>query len=144
MKTKLQYPLLVFLLVLVLVTLIGCNSKARLIKKAEQGDVEAQLMLGDCYYNGKEFGISGYGNIYTDHTEAVKWWRKAAEQGNAEAQYQLGCCYRSGAGVQKDLTQTVKWWRRAAERGLTKAQYNLEDLLQENEDLLQENKENLR
>ena len=34
-----------------------------------------------------------------NHTEAVKWYRKAAEQGDAVAQTILGLCYENGDGV---------------------------------------------
>ncbi len=46
-------------------------------KSAEQGNADAQCMLGWCYYNGE--------GVATDAAEAVKWYRKAAEQGHAEA-----------------------------------------------------------
>ena len=59
-------------------------------KAAEQGDIDAQYELGNCYYNGR--GVS------EDKAEAVKWYRKAAEQGHVNAQYQLGFLYEIGWG----------------------------------------------
>ena len=47
------------------------------LKAAEQGNINAQLALGSCYYYG--LGIA------KDYFEAEKWWRKAAEQGSDEA-----------------------------------------------------------
>ncbi len=44
---------------------------------AEQGDAQAQLNLGVCYWNGN--------GVAKDYAEAVKWFRKAAEQGINEA-----------------------------------------------------------
>ena len=39
---------------------------------AEQGNAEAQIKLGDCYYKGT--------GVNKDLIEAVKWYRTAAEQ----------------------------------------------------------------
>ena len=41
---------------------------------ANQSNAMAQLVLGNCYYNG--WGVK------KNNAEAVKWYRKAAEQGN--------------------------------------------------------------
>lgn len=50
-------------------------------KAAEQGNIDAQYILGDCYENG-------YG-VEENENEAVKWYRKAAEQGHGEAKERL-------------------------------------------------------
>jgi TPR repeat protein len=50
-----------------------------IIKAAEQGDVDAQYMLGVSYYGLIE-------GVPEDRVEAKKWLRKAAAQGCAEAQ----------------------------------------------------------
>ena len=50
-------------------------------KAAEQGYADAQIYLGNCYYNGW--------CVPQDYSEAVKWYRKAAEQGNEYAKEQL-------------------------------------------------------
>lgn len=51
------------------------------LKAAKQGDVNAQLNLGLCYF---------YGNgVEKNLSEAVKWYRKAVNQGNAQAQNAL-------------------------------------------------------
>ena len=84
---------------------------------AEQGDADAQNILGWMYDSGK--------GVLQDYKEAVKWYRKSAEQGNAEAQYNLGVLYRNGEGVTQDDKEAVKWYRKAAEQGHAKAQHNL-------------------
>lgn len=71
----------------------SCDSFASLCKAAEQGDIDAQYELGNCYYNGN--GVS------EDKAEAVKWYYKAANRGYARAQYSLGNCYYNGYGVHK-------------------------------------------
>jgi TPR repeat protein len=76
---------------------------------AEQGDSEAQYMLGSMYNFGDGAGIS--------YTEAAKWYRKAADQGEADAQRYLGSLYYTGSGVQKDDAEAIRWWRRSAEQG---------------------------
>jgi len=42
-------------------------------ESAEQGNADAQYMLGECYYYGA--------GVEVNHKEAVKWYQKAAEQG---------------------------------------------------------------
>lgn len=86
-------------------------------KAAEQGNAEAQYILGFCYEMGQ--GVS------QDYEEAVKWYRLAVEQGNVDAQWQLGCCYERGFGVPKDIDEALKWYRKAAEQGVFIYQYAL-------------------
>ena len=47
----------------------------------EQGNVDAQLNLGDIYARGD--------GVPENLAEAVKWLRRAAEQGHADAQFSL-------------------------------------------------------
>ncbi|MBQ6647668.1 MAG: sel1 repeat family protein, partial [Muribaculaceae bacterium] len=61
--------------------------------KAIEGDAEAQLCLGDCYYEGD--------GMEKDYTQAVFWYFKAAEQGNVDAAYNLGVSYSLGEGVEQ-------------------------------------------
>ena len=51
------------------------------IRKAEQGDAEAQSVLGLMYSLGL--------GVPKDDQEAIKWWRKSAEQGHSDAQTNL-------------------------------------------------------
>lgn len=57
------------------------NTKA----KAEMGDQESQIALGDMYCKGD--------CVSPDLREAVNWYRKAAKQGNLKAEYNLGAIY---------------------------------------------------
>ena len=81
---------------------------------AEQGDAEAQFILGSMYR--EDLGVP------QDDKEAVRWYRLAAEQGLALAQYNLGNMYRDGHGVPQDDKEAVRWYRLAAEQGLADAQ----------------------
>ena len=75
---------------------------------AEQGLVEAQYSLGECYSKGN--------GVEQDYADAVKWYRKAAEHGYAAAQYYLGECYADGKGVEHNIAEAVKWCRKAVEQ----------------------------
>ena len=77
---------------------------------AEQGDAEAQYALAISY------------NSVKNHTEAVKWFRKAAEQGHEKAQLLLGLKYSLGDGVEEDEAESLKWIRKAAKQGNEDAQ----------------------
>ena len=58
---------------------------------AEQGDAEAQFLLGLAHTGGE--------GVPEDDAEAVRWFLMAAEQGHAGAQYRLGLAYGTGEGV---------------------------------------------
>jgi hypothetical protein len=78
-------------------------------KASDQGDAEAQSLLGLMYANGD--------GVTKDSVEAVKWYRKASGQGNAMAQNNLGLMYESGEGVPKDETEALAWYKVAAASG---------------------------
>lgn len=85
-----------------------------LLKRAEEGDAEAQNELGDCYYYGEK--------VEENKDQAFIWYKKAAEQGDADAQYSLGWCYENGEGVVRDAQQALMWYKKSAENGNTEAQ----------------------
>lgn len=69
-----------------------------LLKKAENGNIEAQLELASFYR-----GLSSPNAHTVQYPEAaIKWWLKAAEQGNAEAQIQLSYIYN---------IECKNWWK---------------------------------
>jgi TPR repeat protein len=72
---------------------------------AEQGDAEAQYMLGTMY-------------TYTqDDKQAIKWYTKAAEQGYANAQASLSSMYIQGQGVIQSKKKAYIWITIAAANG---------------------------
>ncbi len=85
--------------------------------QAEQGDADAQFILGVGYARGL--------GVPQDDAEAVRWYRLAAEQGDARAQSNLGSMYETGRGVPQDYVEATRWYRLAAEQGNTDAQSNL-------------------
>ncbi|HCG27146.1 MAG TPA: hypothetical protein DE060_03060 [Lentisphaeria bacterium] len=86
-------------------------------KAAEQGDIQAQYLLGIAYSENR--------TTAKDMARSVKWSRKVAEQGDAEAQFWLGWHYKTGSGVAKDMREAVKWYRKAVEQEYAKAQLDL-------------------
>lgn len=99
---------------------ISCTQQENindLIKKAEQGDVEAQFNLGIAYEKG-------YG-VEQSYEKAVYWYTKAAEQGNANAQNNLGVAYHNGNGVEQDKNKAIYWFRKACENSNDDACKNL-------------------
>jgi len=84
---------------------------------AEQGNADAQVLLGLMYFRGQ--GVS------KDSSLALKWYKAAAEQGNADGQAHLGSMYLMGIGVKKDTSQALKLWKLSANQGNLGAQVNL-------------------
>ena len=81
-----------------------------LLPLAEQGNAEAQLMLGVMYARG--IGVK------QDDFEAVKLYRQAAEQGYANAQAILGFSYLLGqSGVQVNKSLAKEWFGKACDNG---------------------------
>ena len=68
---------------------------------AEQGDANAQLILGGMYYDGL--------GVPQDYAEAVRWYRLVADQGLAHAQDNLGFLYANGLGVSQDYVRAHMW-----------------------------------
>jgi len=81
---------------------------------AEQGNPDAQLLLGRMYLKGD--------GVLTDPDQAIKWFKASAAQGNSDAQFLLGSMYLL---PQKDVAEGVKWLRLSAEQGNQDAQYLL-------------------
>ena len=93
----------------------------KLLKKAQDGDIEAQFTLGQCYFSGlKPFPL--------DYSKAFEWFAKAAEQGDPSAQNHLGICYSRGSGTSQDYNKAIEWYSKAAEQGDEAAKMNLEEL----------------
>ena len=114
--------LILFLLALLAAPLWGQRtygelSTDELRQAANNGDANAQAVLGDRYYEGDR--------APQDYKQAVHWYTKAANQGNAGAQCNLGVCYDNGDGVAQDFKQAVYWYTKAANQGNANAQCNL-------------------
>jgi TPR repeat protein len=75
------------------------------IQAAEQGNVLAQLKLGDIYYSGK--------GAPKNFESAAFWYEKAAENGNQEAKFKIAAMYENGQGVSKDYAKAAFWFGKA-------------------------------
>jgi len=84
---------------------------------AEQGNADAQVLLGLMYLRG--LGVS------KDPAVALKWYKAAADQGDAEGQSHLGSMYFMGLGVAKDTNEALKLWKLSADQGNGGAQVSL-------------------
>ena len=110
------------------------NELNEYIKKAEEGDVNSQLLLGLIYLTGDE-------EIPANDKEAFKWFKAAAEQGHADAQYNLGVCYLNGQGVKQNYNEAFRWYKAAAEQGDACGFFNIGVCYQNGEVVKQDYKE---
>lgn len=78
---------------------------------AEQGNAEAQAILGKMYLLGQ--------GVLKDPGEADKWFKASAQQGNADAQFYLGA---PSVLQHVDVAEGLKWLWLSAEQGNQDAQ----------------------
>jgi TPR repeat protein len=69
---------------------------------AENGNPDAQINLGNMYFDGN--------GVPQDNAESVKWYLLAADHGSADAQIALGFLYEYGEAVPQDYVQAHKWF----------------------------------
>lgn len=110
-------------------------------KAVDQGNADAEFLLGLCYEHGQgvpqstweakkhyesagEHGNSmGYlqlGALYANENSPIRnlpsafgWYMKAAQDNNAQAQVTVAYMYMSGQGVMQNLSEGLKWLERA-------------------------------
>lgn len=88
-----------------------------LITKAENGDVDAMVMVGDCFTRGI--------NTQADDVQSHKYYKMAADKGHVKASAQVGIDFMNGIGVRADKKQGVKYITYAADHGEAFAQFLL-------------------
>jgi TPR repeat protein len=76
---------------------------------AEAGDVQAQVEVGNAYFNG----TAGK----RDLKAARSWYEKAAQQKNFDASRKLGQMYANGDGGPKDVKKALDLWTAAEKSG---------------------------
>lgn len=86
-----------------------------LITKAENGDVDAMVMVGDCFTKGI--------NTRIDDVQSHKYYKMAADKGHVKASVQVGIDFINGIGVKSDKKQGVKYLTYAADHGEAFAQF---------------------
>jgi len=97
-------------------TLTG-ETFADVVRRAEAGDVEAQVLAAIALEEGKV--------VPTDVDRAGHWLRMAAEKDHPIAQNMLGNRCREGRGTPQDSRKAVEWYAKAAAQGYAQAQSNL-------------------
>jgi len=90
----------------------------RLQAAAVDGDEEAQVALGDCYFGG----LLGFAQEYN---KSAQWYGEAAQQGNFEAQNKLALLYLNGLGATTNYLVALSWFRKSADQGSAAAPVNL-------------------
>ena len=87
----------------------------KLLKKAQSGDIDAQLELGLEYFDNN------------DYPNALKWLNEAASKDHPGAVFFLGCKYKNGWGVKEDLAKAFELLNKASELGVHGADFLLSD-----------------
>ncbi|SHK93502.1 tetratricopeptide repeat protein [Hespellia stercorisuis] len=88
-----------------------------LVTKAEQGEVDAMVIVGDCYNRG----------LHTEKNdqEAHKYYKMAADQGHVQASLMVAIDLLNGVGTVQDKKLGTKYLQIAADGGVAFAQYLL-------------------
>lgn len=94
-----------------------------LLAKAEAGDIEASVMVGDCYNRGLCVG--------KNDAKAHFYYKKAADSGHPNAAFMVSLDFLSGIGIAKNNANAIKYMQFAADKGVANAQYVLGSLYME-------------
>jgi len=119
---------------------------------AQQGDVDAQLMVGQLYHRGlgvrqnlrtamnwysaaalrgQSDAAYSLGMLLADRQDyrgAHTWWLIASSQGQPDAQNDLGVMYDNGYGVKRDYVLAYMWFDVAASQGDQESTRNRDDV----------------
>ena len=96
------------------------EQRLELIKKAHEGNAEAQWEVGLMHENGE--------GVTQSYEEAAKWYEKAAAQNYPAACNNLALLYHSGKGVKTNLKAAEKYYLIAAKQNHLYSEYNLGNL----------------
>jgi hypothetical protein len=89
---------------------------AKDLAKAEGGDFDAMLAVGQAYLSGKD---------EAKQTDGIKWLEMSSAGGNLAAYYHLGAAYQDGTAVTQDPQKAVMYLTLAAEFGDIRAMSRL-------------------
>jgi TPR repeat protein len=105
MNSRRILPLCIYLVVFMCLPVLAQKTgiDPTLLKRADAGDAQAQLKVGEAYASG----IS----VAQDYSKAASWLQKAGDQGLAPAQFDMGALYEAGNGVQQDDTRAASWYQ---------------------------------
>lgn len=82
--------------------------------RADKGDVEAQIIVGECYKNGK--------GVVKSFERAFCYFQLAANQNSLIGLFNLAECYAEGTGTQKSLETAIHFYQLSADQGYVWAQ----------------------
>lgn len=77
-------------------------------KKATEGSIVAQGILGNAYLWGEE--------VTPDYQKALKWLELPAKKGVARSLFNLGYMYEKGLGVTQNIDKAIEYYKKAAKR----------------------------
>jgi len=137
------------------VTIFLKDSIENLGQLAEQGDLDAQVKLGDAFYYGTEEGTdykksahyfalaANQKDYYSmgklgalllhdkenkDIEKAREYLLQAAQHGDMDAMNSLGNSYDTGVFATDDTHQAAYWYEKAAQGGSLRGQFNIANL----------------
>ena len=84
------------------------RAKDALISAADNGNVEAQSLLGSLFLNANGYW---YDSSAHDYEEAKKWLFRASENGYKHDDSLIALMYRNGLGVEKDLEEAIRRYK---------------------------------
>ena len=87
-------------------------------RQADNGNIEAMMVLATRYYLGNHGVIQDFG-------QALELSMKAAVKGHGKAMFRVGMSYIHAKGVAQDLTKAAYWFDQAARKGQPNAMFNL-------------------
>ena len=99
----------------------------RKIRRANEGNVDAQLALGYMYLYGED-------GVAPDYEQAFKFYEMAANQNNQIALNNLGSLYFNGIGTKRDYLKAAQLFELAAKNGSSDAAVNLAFIYLSSED----------
>lgn len=82
----------------------GDATRDALTKRAQAGDVQAQVALGRALQDD---------GIAADKAAGTEWYRKAAMAGSADGAWMLGSATMAGVGVTRDVPTAIDWMRKS-------------------------------
>lgn len=94
----------------------------QMIKLADKGDINAQLMLGYSY-------LYGDNGAPMDYDKAFEYYAKAATQGDNIGLNNLGSLYYSGIGIPRNTSKAAILFEKAANQDNSEAAVNLAFIL---------------
>lgn len=94
------------------------------IKKANEGDTQAQNIIGNLY-------LLGLGVEENKHL-AARWYLKAALKGNVQAQINLGQSYLNGQGLPRRPLKAMGWFHLARQAGSKRADEHIKYMIYSN------------